>query len=78
MRRSTQDKFDLENVRAQLTDDLQQAKTKAHTDQENNNRIQMQLSGLTHRLEVTKTHLERTGQQLEKLQVREEQLQLFT
>jgi chromosome segregation protein len=34
----------------------------------------MQLSGLTHRLEATKTHLQRAQVQLEKLQTREDQL----
>jgi chromosome segregation protein len=69
------DKIQLEQARNQLIDDLQQAKSKAHLDQENSNRVQMQLSGLSHRLEATKTHLQRTQLQLEKLQAREQQLQ---
>ncbi|MGA2655612.1 MAG: chromosome segregation protein SMC, partial [Gammaproteobacteria bacterium] len=41
---------------------------------ENSNRVQMQLSGINHRLEATKTHLYRSEQQLEKLKAREDQL----
>ncbi|MFA6037113.1 MAG: chromosome segregation protein SMC [Legionellales bacterium] len=69
-----EDKIQLEQTRNELTESLQQAKNKAHNDQENSNRVQMQLSGLTHRLEATQTHLQRAKYQLEKLQAREDQL----
>ena len=69
------DKGQLESVREQMTEQLQQAKEVEQRDQSNNNRVHVELSGLTHRLAATQNQLQRTQQQLEKLRTRKAQLQ---
>ncbi len=69
------DRTQLEQAREQLNADLQQAKTNAHQDQSQSNQVHIQLSGLTHRLEATAAHVQRSAQQLAKLKGRWQQLQ---
>jgi chromosome segregation protein len=69
------EKSALAHMRETLTNALQQAKTQAHSDQSHSNQLNMQLSGLTHRVEATKGHVQRTQQQVAKLQARQTQLE---